>query len=474
MPGTSQLGASVTAAVDAASGGPSGLRRWTADRGHDRPMKAEHTELVDRLARTRWLPLLRLIDEADVSGGPPVEPDPAAVEPYRWLLTRVGDGIRLTQAGHLPPAVVEETMHILGWDADWIGKMNWEDQTYPVQELRELARRMGLLRKHHGMLLRTAVGRRLTDDPVALWRHLADRLPPARTEVERLAGVLFLLAVAVARPRPHAVVAEGLTALGVVDAATGHPPDESDAFGLARDTWAVFRQLGLLPRRPRDDAAPGPAAVQFARAALRGRDAAQRPTAPPPRVTARGNEAVELTVVLRDTEPPVWRRIVVPTSLTLRQLHAVLQTAMGWQDYHLHLFDIRGVLYGDVEDVPGEIGDEDTFTVGDATAVVEAWRYQYDFGDGWDHDIRVGQRLASVGTGTPHCLDGARACPPEDCGGPPGYEHLLTVLADPADPDHAELLEWVGDEFDPDAFDLAATNGILELYDRHPRQDTRG
>src|SRR3954465_15899725 len=188
MPGTSQLGASVTAAVDEASGGISGRRRRTGDRGHDRPMKTGHAELVDRLARTRWMPLLRLIDDADVEGGPPVEPDPAAVEPYRWLLTRVGDGIRLTQAGHLPPAVVEETMHILGWDADWIGTMNREDQTYPVQELRELAGRMGLLRKHRGTLLPTAIGRSCAQDPLALWWHLADRLPPARTEVERQAG----------------------------------------------------------------------------------------------------------------------------------------------------------------------------------------------------------------------------------------------------------------------------------------------
>lgn len=146
---------------------------------------------------------------------------------------------------------------------------------------------------------------------------------------------------------------------------------------------------------------------------------------------------------------------------------------MGWQDYHLHLFDVGGVLYGDVEDFPGEIGDEDTFTVGEAAAVARTWRYQYDFGDGWDHDIRVGQRLAAVGPGTPHCVDGARACPPEDCGGAPGYEHLLAVLADPSDPEHAELLEWVGGEFDPDAFDLAATNELLELYDRHTRQRMR-
>jgi hypothetical protein len=211
--------------------------------------------------------------------------------------------------------------------------------------------------------------------------------------------------------------------------------------------------------------------VALARAALLGRDVGE-PPAPVATVAGRPEEALELTVVLHDTHPAVWRRIVVPTSLTLLQLHAVLQTAMGWQDYHLHLFDVGGVLYGDVEDFPGELGDEGTFTVADAAGVAEQWRYQYDFGDGWDHDIRVGQRLASVGTGTPHCVGGARACPPEDCGGTPGYEHLLEVLADPADPEHAELLEWVGGEFDPDAFDVAATNELLELYDRHTRRPT--
>jgi hypothetical protein len=190
-----------------------------------------------------------------------------------------------------------------------------------------------------------------------------------------------------------------------VDTATGRPPTEQDALDLARDTWAVFRQLGLIPRRSRDDAPTTAGAVQLARAALLGRDAVGT-TAPP--VVARADQAVELSVVLRDTEPAIWRRLVVPTSLTLSQLHAVLQTAMGWQDYHLHLFDVGDVLYGDVEDFPGELGDEATFTVGDAAAAAGEWRYSYDFEDGWDHDIRVGQRLSSIGTGTPHCVDGAR------------------------------------------------------------------
>src|SRR3954471_10145809 len=234
----------------------------------DRAMRAEHAALVDRLRDTRWLPLLRLIDDAGVDDGPVPAADSDAVEPYRWLLTRIGDGIRLTSAGYLPPAVVEETMRALGWDADWIGKMNREDQTYPVWELREFARRTGLVRKHRGVLQRTVAGRRLTDDAAGLWEHLAGSLPLARAEVEREAGVLFLLAVAAGRPRPHAVVAEGLGALGLVDTATGRPPTEQDALDLARDTWAVFRQLGLIPRRSGDDAPTTAGAVQLARAAL--------------------------------------------------------------------------------------------------------------------------------------------------------------------------------------------------------------
>ena len=158
-------------------------------------------ELMDRLRRSRSVPLLRLVDDAGLDAGRTPEPDPAAVEPYRWLLARVGDGVRLTQAGYLPPAIVTETMRSLGWDADWIGKQNREDQTLPVLLLRDSARRFGLLRTSRGVLLRTVAGRRLTDDPIGLWWHVAERLPPARGEAERVAGLLYLIAVAPRRPR---------------------------------------------------------------------------------------------------------------------------------------------------------------------------------------------------------------------------------------------------------------------------------
>jgi hypothetical protein len=99
-------------------------------------------------------------------------------------------------------------------------------------------------------------------------------------------------------------------------------------------------------------------------------------------------------------------------------------------------------------------------------AVTRVCRYEYDFDDGWEHGVRIGQRLASVGSGTPRCLDGARLLA-GGLGSPHGYERLLAVLADPSGLERPELLEWLGGEFDPDTFDAAAADELLELYDRH-------
>jgi hypothetical protein len=141
---------------------------------------------------------------------------------------------------------------------------------------------------------------------------------------------------------------------------------------------------------------------------------------------------------------------------------------MGWQGYHLHRFEIDGVLYGDVEEIEGRpLGEEESFTIGRAA---RDFSYEYDFGDGWDHEIRIEQAVLSIGSGAPHLIGGQRACPPEDCGGTPGYEHLLDVLADPRHEEHADLLRWVGGKYDPDAFDLAETNAKLDLFDRHSRR----
>ena len=430
-------------------------------------MRVDLAGVVERLRGSREPRLLQLIDDA-LSVDTALPPDPAVVEPYRWFLARLGNGVKLTAAGYLPPAVVSETMRTLGWDADWIGAGNREDLTIPVSELRGTARRLGLVRVHRGLLLPSVAGRRLVEDPAGLCRHIASRLPVGSRDVELQAGILWLLAVAAKRSDPEQVVALGLRALGW-RRRDGGPPDATDARALVRDTWTVFDRLGLLPRSRRRTGDPG-AAAALARAALLGDDAG---SPPPPTPRAGGDVAIELTVTLADVHPLVWRRITVPASLTLRELHAVLQTAMGWEDAHLHLFRVGDVLYGDVEDLPGELGVEEATTVSDVARVVGTFDYEYDFGDGWEHTIRIGQQLPAVGLGTPHCLDGARACPPEDCGGAPGYERLLEVLADPDHPEHAELTGWVGGEFDPEAFDRAAINELLDLYDRHTRRRRR-
>ena len=416
-------------------------------------MRAEIEDLISWLHGTGDPELLGMLVSAGLDGPLP-EPRPEVVEPYRWFLERIGDGVRLTAAGWLPPALVSETMRTLRWDDDWFGKGNREDITGPVHDLRETARRLGLVRVYRNELRPTTDGRRLRDDPAGLWQHLAGRLPLTTEQPEEVAGLLWLLATAAGRPRAEDVVAAGLGRMGYV-LRSAAPLDRSTAFVLARDTtWVVFDRLGLTAGRRDRDAPPSSAAVALARTAL---------MLDPEPAPARTVEAVELTVRLRDVEPPVWRRVHVPAATSLLALHGLLQAAMGWQDRHLHLFEIDGVLYGDVEDFPGDLGDETRTAIGDLREGAEL-RYEYDFGDGWEHTITVGQRRRAP---APACLDGAGACPPEDVGGVPGHARLLAAIADPTDPEDADLLEVHG-RFDPDAFDVEAADRRMR------RRATRG
>lgn len=125
-------------------------------------MRPEFAEVVEQLRWSRSLPWLRVIDDAQLDRQAEEEPSPATVvAPYRWLVQRVGDGVRLTQAGYLPPALVTEAMSALGWQDGWYGKHNREDLTQPILGLRQSAQRFGLLRKNRGQLLATKAGRSL-------------------------------------------------------------------------------------------------------------------------------------------------------------------------------------------------------------------------------------------------------------------------------------------------------------------------
>jgi len=172
----------------------------------------------------------------------------------------------------------------------------------------------------------------------------------------------------------------------------------------------------------------------------------------------------QLEIRLLDVEPPIWRRVQVPADMSLARLHGVIQTAMGWTDSHLHVFEIGDARYG----VPDpeydlEMRDERRVSLRDLVAdTAGEFLYEYDFGDSWWHAIRVEEVLpADPKERYPRCIGGARACPPEDAGGTPGYAELLRALDDPEHPEREEYLLWAGEDFDPEDFDAEAVNRSL-------------
>ena len=173
-----------------------------------------------------------------------------------------------------------------------------------------------------------------------------------------------------------------------------------------------------------------------------------------------------LKVTLRGTKPPIWRRFEVPSDITLARLHTVIQLGFGWQNSHLWVFETPSGRYGSY-DPELEIRS----AASKSLAAVADWpadkiRYEYDFGDGWEHDVVVeAVQPAKPGLAYPRCTAGRRAGPPEDSGGVWGYYDLLNTLANPRHENHAQTLSWLGiesaAEFGPDRFDLDAANAAL-------------
>ncbi len=172
----------------------------------------------------------------------------------------------------------------------------------------------------------------------------------------------------------------------------------------------------------------------------------------------------QLKVTLRDIRPPIWRRIQVTTNITLFDLNWILQTVMGWYGGHLHEFDVFGESYGDAQVMQREVLDEKKVALGQLlTGEKEKFHYLYDFGDSWQHEILVEKILPiEKGGQYPVCLTGKRACPPEDCGGPPGYEDLLKILSDPFHPEHDDMFDWLPGDFDSEKFDVEWVNRRLK------------
>jgi hypothetical protein len=168
-----------------------------------------------------------------------------------------------------------------------------------------------------------------------------------------------------------------------------------------------------------------------------------------------------LKVTLRGSKPPIWRRFLVPGGITLKRLHDCLQAVMGWTDSHLHQFEMGGVLYGtsDREFGVRRVSENKTTVDQLLRRPKDRLTYEYDFGDSWDHDVILEAVLPIASDGRyPIVEAGRRACPPEDVGGVYGYARFLEVLANPKHPEHQEVIEWVGESFDPEFFDVHEAN----------------
>jgi len=185
----------------------------------------------------------------------------------------------------------------------------------------------------------------------------------------------------------------------------------------------------------------------------------------------RRRRRLQIQVTLSEIEPSVWRRLVVPWTWHLGQLHLAIQAAFNWWNCHLHEFNIGGLRYGDpelleeggFEDSPRTFDEREVrlldFDRGDGVT----FSYLYDFGDCWRHTIQIEQPLVmDITPKVGACVAGARARPPEDVGGVDGYQRFLAVMADHNDSEHAEMKQWCGGHFDPDWFDLTLTDKDLK------------
>ncbi len=431
-------------------------------------------DVFDLLTQPGLPPPVRAAAER-IDASAPIEVDETTAQqvmaPLLWMTQRVGaDGLALTKAGHLRPVDVTALMTELGWDSWWIGKNNREELTAPAGMLRRAAVAAKLVRKYKGTLRLTRAGRNLADDPVLMWFHVAEQLPVERHQGDRIAAVLGILdALTIAQqdqsqgaiaPSVRFDPAEALTHLGWFGS-DGTPLEPYEFRFVWEKTGNVLNSIGVgsygRHARSQQDR------IAFLRSALTRPvpDNAELLTRPKPKPRRRSRRCHTITIALDDITPTVWRQILVPSTITLLQLHNAIQSAMGWTMSHLFALEIGEKRYGYPDPDFGLTIDAATQTLDQALPNVgDHARYEYDFGDGWAHTLTVD--AIETADNAPTVLAGANACPPEDCGGWPGYEDLLDAQSDPTHERHREIREWLGYTFDPTEFNQATADAAIK------------
>lgn len=173
-------------------------------------------------------------------------------------------------------------------------------------------------------------------------------------------------------------------------------------------------------------------------------------------MATKSSNIYQFKITLQEIKPKIWRRIQVPGNYNFWDLHVAIQNAMGWYDCHLHQFEIKahrafGVIIGteECDELENKAKIAKYFLLPKDKA-----SYEYDFGDGWEHEVVLEKILPAVmGTKYPQCIAGERACPPEDCGGPYGYGRLLAIMKNRKHAEYKETKEWLDGRFDPEDFD---------------------
>lgn len=183
--------------------------------------------------------------------------------------------------------------------------------------------------------------------------------------------------------------------------------------------------------------------------------------------TSMKSNIYQIRVKLNGSEPEIWRRLLVPSDVPLGDLHKILQTAMGWTNSHLHQF-IKDRTFYEPPAPEGELWDNSGI---DYTGMTlnefllkknDTIEYEYDFGDGWNHTIKLENMVEKADVGLPVCIGGAMNCPPEDCGGIWGFQEFKKIMKNPDHPEYENYFEWYGGEYDPEAFDMEAVNEMLQ------------